>query len=166
MWNHPDVETVIIRPAHIVGPTVRNAPSTYLRLQRPWTLAGFDPMVQLIHEEDVARALALTLKAGVRGVYNVVGPGELPLSSVLRELDRTPIPIPHLIARPLLEKLFQYRLAGLPSAELDHLQFLCPVDASRAERQLGFRPSDTLRQTIRSGLGELPPSVPKEQGAA
>ena len=120
-------------------------------------------MVQLIHEEDAARALALALKPGVRGIYNVVGPGELPLSAVLRELGRTPIPVPHLIARPLLDKLFQYRLAGFPSAELDHLQFLCTVDGSRAEKELGFRPSYTLRETIRSVLGEVPPRV---QGAA
>jgi UDP-glucose 4-epimerase len=138
---------------HVVGPTVRNAPSTYLRLARPWTLAGFDPMVQLIHEEDVARALQLATRAGVRGVYNVVGPGELPLSAVLRELGRAPIPVPHLIARPLLDKLFQYRLAGFPSAELDHLQFLCTVDGSRAERDFGFRPSYTLRETIQSVNG-------------
>jgi UDP-glucose 4-epimerase len=166
MWKHPEVETVIVRPVHIVGPNVKNAPATYLRLQRPWTLAGFDPMVQLIHEEDVARALALALKPGVRGVYNVVGPGELPLSAVLRELGRQPIPVPHLIARPLLDKLFQYRLAGFPSAELDHLQFLCTVDGSRAEKELGFRPSLTLRETIRSVLGEVPPRVQTAQGAA
>jgi UDP-glucose 4-epimerase len=159
MWKHPDVETVILRPVHIVGPTVKNAPSTYLRLARPWTLAGFDPMVQLIHEEDVARALALSLRAGLRGVYNVCGPGELPLSAVLRELGRAPIPVPHLFARPLLDKLFQYRLAGFPSAELDHLQFLCTVDGSRGERELGFRAAFTLRETIRSVLGEVPPRV-------
>lgn len=164
MWKHPQVETVIVRPVHIVGPTVRNAPATYLRLSRPWTLAGFDPMVQLIHEEDTARALALAIKPGVRGVYNVVGPGELPLNAVLRELGRAPIPVPHLIARPLLTKLFRYRLAGFPSAELDHLQFLCTVDGSRAERDLGFRPSYTLRETIRSVLGELPSR--SVQGAA
>src|SRR3954466_10645757 len=159
MWKHPEVETAILRPVHVVGPTVRNAPASYLRLPRPWTLAGFDPMVQLIHQEDVARAVALALKSGVRGVYNVVGPGELPLSAALRELGRTPVPVPHLIARPLLDKLFQYRLAGFPSAELDHLQFLCTVDGSRAERELGFRPAYTLRQTIRSVMGEEPPRV-------
>ncbi|TMB11909.1 MAG: SDR family oxidoreductase [Deltaproteobacteria bacterium] len=159
MWKYPEVDTVILRPAHIVGPTVRNAPSTYLRLPRPWTLAGFDPMVQLIHEEDVAHVLALALRPGVRGVFNVCGPGELPLSAVLRELGRTPIPVPHLIARPLLDKLFQYRLAGFPSAELDHLQFLCTVDGTRAERELAFRPAYTLRETIRSVLGEVPPRI-------
>jgi UDP-glucose 4-epimerase len=156
MWKHPAIETVIARPAHIVGPTVKNAPSNYLRLLRPWTLAGFDPMVQLIHEEDVGRALALSLEAGKRGVFNLVGPGEVPLSAVLRELGRQPIPVPHLIARPLLQRLFQYRLAGFPAAELDHLQFLCTADGSRAQRELGFRAQYTLRETIRSVLGERP----------
>ena len=157
MWKHPEVETAIVRPVHIVGPDVRNAPATYLRLRYPWTLAGFDPMVQLIHQEDVALAISLALRPGVRGVYNVVGPGELPLSSVLRELGRQPIPVPHLIARPLLNKLFDYRLAGFPGNELDHLQFLCTVDGGRAERDLGYRPTYTLRETIRSVLGEVPP---------
>jgi UDP-glucose 4-epimerase len=164
MWKEPGVESVILRPVHIVGAHVKNAPSNYLRIQRPWIMAGFDPMVQLIHEEDLARGVVLALKQGVRGVYNVVGPGELPLSAVLRELGRTPIPVPHLIARPLLDKLFQVRLAGFPSAELDHLQFLCTVDGSRAEKDLGYRPAYTLRETIRSVVGEMPPRI--SQGAA
>jgi hypothetical protein len=31
------------------------------------------------------------------------------------------------------------------------------VDGSRAERDLGFRPAYTMRETIRSVLGEAPP---------
>src|SRR5919206_1601211 len=95
MWQHPEVETVILRPVHIVGPTVKNAPSNYLRLERPITVLGFDPMVQLVHEEDVCLALALALRPGVRGVYNVAGPGEVPLSRVLKELGHRPRRVPH-----------------------------------------------------------------------
>jgi UDP-glucose 4-epimerase len=76
-WRHPSVETVVLRPVHIVGPTIKNAPSNYLRLKRPMALAGFDPMVQLIHMEDVARALVAALTPGFKGVFNVVGPGEV-----------------------------------------------------------------------------------------
>src|SRR3981081_1425654 len=75
MWKPPEVETVILRPVHIVGPHVRNAPSNYLRVKRPWVLAGFDPMVQLLHEEDACRALELALKPRGRGGYHIVGPG-------------------------------------------------------------------------------------------
>jgi UDP-glucose 4-epimerase len=153
MWQHPDIQTVILRPVNIVGPTVRNAPSNFLRLERPLTVLGFDPMVQLIHEEDVCRALRLALRPGVRGVYNVVGPGEAPLSAVLRELGRRPVPIPHFLVRPLVKRLFESRLSSFPPGEVDHIQYLCAVDGSRAVRDLGWAPRFSLRETIRSVLG-------------
>ncbi len=152
VWRHPEVETVILRPCNIVGPTVRNAPSNYLRLERPVTVLGFDPMVQLIHEEDVARALILALRPGARGVYNLTGPGEVPLSAVLRELGRRPVPLPHLLLRPALRRLFAAGLVSFPPEELDHILYLCVVDGSRAARELGWAPRHTLRETIRSVL--------------
>jgi len=150
IWKHPEVETVILRPVHVVGPTIRNAASHYLRLRRPWTLMGFDPMVQLIHMEDVCRAMALALTPGARGVYNVVGPGEVPLSAALAELERRPTPIPHLVARPLLDRLFKLRLSDFPPGELDYIQYLCTIDGSRFVKELGWKPAHSLRATIRS----------------
>ncbi len=152
LWKHPEIETVILRPVHIVGPTVRNAPSNYLRLQRPITVLGFDPMLQLIHVDDACRAMALALQPGVRGVYNVTGPGEVPLSAVLRELGRRTIPVPHFLVRPLLRRAFEARLTSFPPEEVDHLQYLCAVDGSRAARDLGYTPRHSMRETIRSVL--------------
>jgi UDP-glucose 4-epimerase len=152
VWRHPEVETVILRPVNIVGPTVRNAPSNYLRLERPVTVMGFDPMVQLVHEEDVGRALVMALRPGVRGVFNVTGPGEVPLSSILRALGRRPVPVPHFLLRPLLRRLFAAGAVTFPPEELDHLQFLCVVDGSRAAREMGWSPRFSLRETIRSVL--------------
>jgi UDP-glucose 4-epimerase len=154
-WKHPHIQTVILRPVHIVGPTIKNAPSNYLRLRHPWVMAGFDPMVQLIHVEDVARAMVeAALRPEPKGVYNVVGPGEVPLSSIHRELQREPIPVPHLVARPLLGVLFKYRLANFPPPELDHIQFLCNVDGARWRQDVAWQPHHSMRDTIRSVLGE------------
>jgi UDP-glucose 4-epimerase len=152
MWKHPEVETAILRAVNIVGPTVRNAPSNYLRLERPVTVLGFDPMVQLIHEEDVCRALVLALRPGVRGIFNVTGPGEVPLSAVLAELGRRPVPVPHFLVRPLVKRLFDARLSSFPPGEIDHIQYLCAVDGSRFARELGFAPRHSLRETVRSVL--------------
>jgi len=150
MWRHPELETVILRPVNIVGPTVRNAPSNYLRLARPVTVMGFDPMVQLIHEEDVGRALVLALRPKLRGVFNVTGPGEVPLSAALRELGRAPVPVPHVLVRPLVRRAFEARLSGFPPEEVDHIQYLCVVDGSRFAREAGWAPRYSLRETIRS----------------
>jgi UDP-glucose 4-epimerase len=138
---------VILRPVHILG-GVQNAPSNYLRLPRPPTLLGFDPMVQVIHELDVVEALVCALRPGVRGIFNVVGPGELPLSEILRELGRSPLPVPHPLAGPLLGVLWRGRVTSFPVPELDHIRYVCMVDGERARRELGFSPRHTLRETI------------------
>ncbi|MCK6552160.1 NAD-dependent epimerase/dehydratase family protein [Myxococcota bacterium] len=151
-YRHPEVETVMLRPVHIVGPRVRNAPSNYLRVERPWTLTGFDPMIQLLHEEDLTQAMMLAMRPGLRGVYNIVGPGEAPLSRVLQVLGRRPIPVPWFAARPMLERAWRLRMTGFPPPELRHLQYNCIVDGSLARRVLGFEPSYSLIDTIRSVL--------------
>lgn len=166
MWKHPEVETVVLRPVHIVGSTIRNAPSNYLRLQRPLTLAGFDPMVQLIDVVDVCRAMVTALEPGLRGVYNVVGPGELPLSTILRELDRKPLPVPHPVARPLMKRMWDARLTSFPPPELDHIQYLCTVDGSAFRRDAGWKPLLSLRDTVRSVLGETAIRLDREPAAS
>lgn len=150
IWKHPEVETVILRPVHIVGPTIRNAASHYLRLHRPWVLMGFDPMIQLIHMEDVCRAMALALTPGARGVYNVVGPGEIPLSAALAELKRRPLGVPHFLARSILDRLFKLRLSDFPPGELDYIQYLCTIDGRRFTEEQGWAPRHGLSETIRS----------------
>jgi UDP-glucose 4-epimerase len=84
-WKYPAIETVILRPVHVVGPNVRNAPCNYLRMRKPPMLLGFDPMLQLVHENDLIQAILLSLEPGMRGVFNIVGPGEIPLSILLKE---------------------------------------------------------------------------------
>lgn len=151
-WKHPEIETVILRPCHILG-TVHNAPSNYLRLERPWALMGFDPMVQVIHERDVARAMALAIRPGVRGIFNVKGPGEVPLSKIFRILDKSTTRIPMTIAQPLLKRMWDFRITTFPTPELDHIRYVCMVDDSRARGILGFTPQFGLEDTVRSVLG-------------
>jgi UDP-glucose 4-epimerase len=151
-YRHPEVETVMLRPVHIVGPRVKNAPSNYLRTERPWVLTGFDPVVQLIHEEDLVRALLLALTPGIRGAYNIVGPGEAPLSRILQVLGRKTRSIPWFAAKPILEQAWKLKLTGFPPPELRHIQYNCVVDGSLAKKVLGFEAAYSLVDTIRSVL--------------
>jgi UDP-glucose 4-epimerase len=149
LWRARELETVVLRPVHIVGP-VHNAPSNYLRIPRPPVLLGFDPMVQLVHVLDVAEAIVQALAPGRRGIYNIVGPGEVPLSAILAELGREGRWIPHPVAKPLLQLAFAFGLSSFPVAELDFIRYVCMVDGRRATAELGFRPGFGLRETIRA----------------
>lgn len=146
-WRHPELETVILRPVHIVG-DVHNAPSNYLRLGRIPTLMGYDPMIQLIHIEDVVEAMVTALKPGIRGIYNIAGPGELPLSELIKVLGKRRLPVPEPVARPLFNMMWRARLTNFPTPELDHIKYVCMVDDSRARQNLGYRPRLTLDETI------------------
>jgi UDP-glucose 4-epimerase len=149
LWRARELDTVVLRPVHIVGP-VHNAPSNYLRIDRPPVLLGFDPMVQLVHVLDVAEAIVQALVPGRRGIYNIVGPGEVPLSAILKELGREGRWIPHPIAKPLLSLAFAIGVSSFPVAELDFIRYVCMVDGRRAAAELGFRPRFGLRETIRA----------------
>jgi UDP-glucose 4-epimerase len=146
-WKHPDVDTVILRPVHIVG-AVRNAPSNYLRLEHIPRLAGFDPMLQVIHESDVADAIAAALEPGIRGVYNVAGCAPVPLSVLLRLTGRPTIDFPHFLAEAAVERMWRLRLTSFPAPEVDHLRYVCMVDDSPFRTATGFRAMHDLDATM------------------
>jgi len=147
-WKNPKTETVVLRPCHVVG-RVHNAASNYLRLERPVMVMGFDPMMQVVHERDVVRAIQLALRPGVRGIYNIRGPGELPLSHLVRKAGARPRLVPSPLARVALDQLWKLRLSSFPSQELDHLRYVCMVDDSLARSTLGYAPRYDLEGTLR-----------------
>ncbi|MBM4371466.1 MAG: SDR family oxidoreductase [Deltaproteobacteria bacterium] len=152
-WRRPDLETVVLRPAHIVG-SVRNGPSLYLSMPVIPTVMGFDPVLQIVHEEDVVEALALAANAPVRGVFNVAGAGALPLSVLIRTLGRRSLPLPYPVLKALLTRAWEMGVTEMPAPELDFLRYPCLVDDRRARAELGYRPRRSLRETldlIRSG---------------
>ncbi|MCP5117322.1 MAG: NAD-dependent epimerase/dehydratase family protein, partial [bacterium] len=52
----PAAKYAILRFATIIGPTIGNAMSRYLRLPAVPVLAGFDPRLQFVYEQDAVRA--------------------------------------------------------------------------------------------------------------
>lgn len=148
-WKHPQTETVILRPVHILG-VVKNAPSNFLRLPTVPTLLGFDPMIQVIQVSDVVRATKCALVPGKRGIYNVAGPDPAPLSHILDILDKPRVPVPYTLGKSLLKRMWSFRLTSFPAPELDHIRYVCMVDDSRARKELGYQPACSIEDTVRS----------------
>jgi UDP-glucose 4-epimerase len=146
-WKRPEIETVVLRPVHILG-AVRNAPSNYLRLPIIPTVAGFDPMVQVVHQSDVVNAIELALRPGVRGIFNLAGPSAVALSRLIELRNRPRLPIPHGLMRSALGRMFRMRFSSFPAAELDFIRYVCMVDDRRARELLAYAPSRDLAETV------------------
>lgn len=120
----------------------------YLRLPVVPTLLGYDPMLQLLHEEDLVRALLLAAGSDAPGVFNIVGSVEAPLSVLVRETGGRALPVMLPFLGPLIDTLWRRRLSPAPLPHVDFLRYHCLLDGTRARRALGYRPERDARTTL------------------
>lgn len=144
LWQHPEVATTILRPVNVLGRSVHTAISRYMRQRVVPMIAGFDPMTQFIHEEDLAAAVVRALECGTHGIFNVIGPGAVPLSVALAEAGTVAVPIPEPIARLVIGQLFRLGLYHTPADAIDFLKYVCMLDGRRFRAATGFEPRHDL----------------------
>ena len=147
-WKMPNIDTVILRPVHMIGSSLKNAPSQYFRLDPVPTLLGYDPMIQLVHAQDVADAVQLALQSQVRGIFNITGETQAPLSRLIKALKAQSVPLPEFTIRAFLKCGFRFGFSSYPPGELDHLKYTCLVNGRRAEAEIGYKPKYTLKQSL------------------
>lgn len=145
MWQHPDLEIVVLRVVHALGPTSRDVLAQLLRRRWLPTVLGYDPMIQVIHEDDLTRAFAAALAPGLRGVFNVTGPGEVPLSVLAQNAGVRRVPLPETFARAALG---QFGLPDIGPGALDFLKYPCLVDGARFADKAHFAPAKDLVATV------------------
>jgi UDP-glucose 4-epimerase len=150
LWRHPEITTTILRPVNTLGYYVHSAIGRYLRQTWVPTILGFNPMMQFIHEEDVAEAVAVALQTGAHGVFNVAGPGAVPLKVAIRETGGTAVPIPEAVARAVFGRLFRLGLFHTPPGAMDFLKYPCTIDGRAFVAATGFAPLFTLEDIFAS----------------
>jgi len=138
----------ILRTAPILGPTVDNYLTRYLGRRFVPTVLGFDPLWQFVHEADAVNAFKIAVERDVPGTFNITGDGVLPLSTVIRLVGRTPLPLPRSVADTLGGTLWLAQVAEAPPAFFDYLQYICVADGELARKVLGFRPLYTSREAL------------------
>jgi UDP-glucose 4-epimerase len=162
-----DLEVYVLRPCIVAGPGATaladSMPWRHVRQALPSALRGTadaitgllpllpDPgtRLQLVHQEDVAGAIALATRgAGVPDVYNLAGDGEVSFSEVAAATGTHALRVPHVTATAASAVLA--RLPAVPAiAEWVHAARSSVVmDTSRAKTVLGWHPEYTSRQTL------------------
>jgi UDP-glucose 4-epimerase len=150
LWRYPHIRTCVLRPVNVLGYYVHSMIAQYLRERYVPTVMGFDPMMQFIHEEDVGEAIALALEHGLQGVFNVVGPGEVPLHTAIRECGSQALPLPEPVMRPLFARLFRWGLIPYPPGAIDYLKFPITLSGARFVEATRFRPMFGLEEIFQS----------------
>jgi UDP-glucose 4-epimerase len=139
LWRFPHLRTCVLRPVNVLGYYVHSMIGEYLKQTRVPTVMGFDPMMQFLHEEDLSEAIALALEHGLQGVFNVTGPGEVPLHTAIEETGGAAVPIPEFVMRPLFAQAFRFGLSPYPPGAIDDLKYPVTVSGERFIEATKFR---------------------------
>ncbi len=153
----PEMVISVLRFANVVGPTVESPMTRFLRLTPPLTLLGFDPLMQVIHENDAIEALVFAAQNDVPGVFNVAAEGILPLGKILGLAGRFPLPVIHLCAYWGIDLM---KVAGLRSQAYfplppDAIRYPYIADLTAMREEMGFVPVYTAEETLREFAGQL-----------
>jgi UDP-glucose 4-epimerase len=143
--QNPDTVLTVLRFGNIVGKGVDSPMTRFLREEEAVTLLGFDPMVQIIHGDDVVAALVHALNGSYSNVYNVATEKGLPLWKTLGLAGKIPLPVLHPLAYWSVS-LGGPRLAPMP---LDYLRYPCMGDMQTMRDELGFTPQITPEEAVR-----------------
>jgi UDP-glucose 4-epimerase len=138
--RRPDVSLTLLRFTNFIGPRIDSLLTRYFQLPVVPTVLGFDPRVQLCHEDDGIEVLLRATVEDHPGIYNVGGDGVLPLSQAIRRAGRVGVPVPG-PAVSLVGSLF--RSAGLVDFSPEQMRFLSHgrvVDTTRVKRDFGWEP--------------------------
>ena len=141
--RRPDVTLSLLRFTNFIGPTIETPLTRYFSLPVIPTVFGFDPRIQLCHEDDGIEVLGRAVREDHPGIYNVGGPGVLLLSQAIRRLGKAALPIPSpavsLVARA-------FRSAGLVDFSPEQMRYLehgRVADVTRLQREFGWGPRPT-----------------------
>ena len=141
----PEVKLTVLRFAQILGPTVDSPLVRFLRDDAAPMLLGFDPVVQLIHEEDVVNALVHATVYDVPGTYNVAAQGAMPLFKLAGLAGKFPVPVFHPIAY-LGESFLGPQFTSI---DFDYLRYPCVGDLQRMREDLEFKPAYLAEDAVR-----------------
>lgn len=154
--KHPEMPVTILRPCTVFGPNIDNYVSRAVFKPVVMSVAGYDPVFQLLHEDDFVQACRLALDKRAPGVFNITGDGTILAGDIFRMYGSKKIPVPSFILYPLLELLWRLHLPGIEvnRGYLDYTRYTFVADNSKAKEGLGFKPRystlETLKETIRS----------------
>jgi UDP-glucose 4-epimerase len=147
--RRPDVDLVILRTQNVVGPTVTTNMTDYLSLPVVPTALGYDPRLQLLHEEDAVEGIYRALMADCRGIFNIAADGVVYLSKAIRLLGHIELPLLLPLAQSTAELLRAAKVVDFPTDQLKLILYGRVVSTRRAADAFGFSPKFTTEDALK-----------------
>jgi UDP-glucose 4-epimerase len=141
-------ECVRLRPHFVLGPNARPQIRRLLRLPCYVRLPAPYPLLQCVHEDDVAQAVLLALGREVRGAFNLAIEDSFSYRDAVKIRHRLAVPLPSAVARAGLNAARRWLGWEGESEWADALARTLLVNCRRAATELGWRSTHSVASTL------------------
>ncbi|MBI2821453.1 MAG: 1-acyl-sn-glycerol-3-phosphate acyltransferase [Acidobacteria bacterium] len=148
----PGLSAAAVRLTNILDPEEGDLVTRLLGGRIGLPLAGYDPMVQLLTVEDAAAALAAAVLSSAPGLFNVAGPGAIPLRSALRAAVPVRIPAGVTLQKAARALLWKAGCTAFPPDSVELIRYNWTVSTARAQRELSFHAGCSSAEALRQFL--------------
>ncbi len=136
MWkNQNEIETVVLRPANIIGPQINNSISQYLKTPYAPIPIDYNPMFQFIHEFDMAQIIMRSLTELPTGIYNVAPDEVISLKDTVSLIEKKKLPTPIILVEQMAKVVSP--IWKFPDYLLGYIKFPTTLDNSLLKSKLG-----------------------------
>ena len=163
-------EVTVLRLGHRVGLRDFGPLARYFSLRAVPRFLGYDPRLQLLHEDDAVEALYRAVVAAHPGVFNVAGSGVILLSQAIELAGKRQLPLLPPGAGWLTRLAIKAATGfDLPAHLAQVISSDLVVDCSKLREEFGWLPGyesravmlDFVNQSVEEGV-EIRPPQPEE----
>lgn len=137
---HDDTCVTILRSCPVVGPNAGS--SVVASMLKPIMIfvAGYDPPMQFVHEDDLVELLVTLLGRKRAGVFNVAGDGDIQYSGIAKLCQRRTVALPEKVLRLLMGVSWTLRLQNdSPPSGLEFIKYPPLVSTEKLGSEVGFQ---------------------------
>lgn len=156
---HPDALLQIGRPAVVGGPNVSNYLFRLMEKPVAFRALGYDPALQIVHEDDVAAALVAIVTSRVAGAFNITTDDAVPLSELARLAGATMVALPFPLLYGTAALAWRLHLSAVMEAPPEFVYFTTYpwlMSNRRLHDELGFSFRFGTRDTLKAFLAARP----------
>lgn len=138
--THPDIAVTILRSCMVLGPSAGN----YITRAffRPWLLRvlGYNPPLQFVYEDDLARILTIVVQRRLSGVFNVAGDGVVFYKEFAELIKSRLINLPAFLAYGLVQLSWNLHVQRESTAcGLDLVRYPMVLSTGKFNKATGYR---------------------------
>ncbi|MCE2462713.1 MAG: NAD-dependent epimerase/dehydratase family protein [Dehalococcoidia bacterium] len=137
--EHPEVNVTVLRSCVVMGPGADNFVTRAFFKPVLLGVMGYNPPMQFLHEDDLAKLLHMLIIEPHPGTYNVAGEGVVHYKRMAQLSRRKLVSLPSAMAYPLTQMAWKLGIQkDSPAAGLDFIRYPILISTSKLKEATGF----------------------------